>query len=478
MAPQDAVYLTNWFPATTDLQARQGYSQFATGFGSAQVETLFSFAGTSTTKLFGVAGGSIYECTSGGATGAALVSGLTNSRFQYINMETSGGNFLMAVNGADKMRYYDGTTWSADGGTYTITVADTSNWIDLTLHKQRVWGIKKNSLTAYYLPIGSIQGAASAFDLSAFFQLGGSLVAVSTWTIDGGYGVDDYLVFASSRGEILIYGGTDVLAAWAMKGLYRIGSPVGNRCLYKWGGDLLVISQDGVFPLSKAIQSDRIDLRSALSSKIQYAISTAITSYGSNFGWQLLNYPKNNLLLLNVPISVGSQQQYVMNTLTGAWCNFTGWAANCWGLFQDQAYFGGNGFVGLAFTGNTDNGSIITADGLQAFNYFKSPGNRKRFTMLRPVFRANGQPNAQASVNVDFDINASPVTLTFSASSAGTWDSAVWDVGLWGGTDIYKNWQGASGTGYSGAPRVVVLTQGTDVRWVSTDIVMERGGIL
>ncbi len=477
MDATDAVSLTNWFPSTTEVMIRQGYTKWATGI-PATVETLFSFAGSSTVKQFAVAGGSIYDTTSGGAVGAAVVSGLANSRFQYINMETAGGNFLMAVNGADKMRYFDGTTWSADGGTYTITVADTSNWIDITLHKQRVWGIKKNSLTAYYLPTGSIQGAASTFDLSPFFQLGGSLQSVSTWTIDGGQGVDDFLVFATSRGEVLVYGGNDPLGSWAMRGLYRIGSPVGNRCMYKFGGDLLVICQDGVFPLSKAIQSDRMDLKQAVSAKIQYAMSNAITSYGSNFGWQLLNFPKNNMLILNVPAGTDVQQQYVMNTITGSWCNFTGWGASCWALYQDNAYFGANGFVGLAFSGYADNGSNITADGLQSFDYFKSPGNRKRFTMLRPIFRATGTPNAQASINVDYDTATPPITLAFSTSTSGSWDSGLWDVARFGGLDVYKNWQGANTSGYSGAPRVVVVTKGTEVHWVSTDIVMERGGIL
>jgi hypothetical protein len=474
----DAVSLTNWFPGTTEVMIRQGYTVWASGI-TGQVETLFSFAGASTTKLFAVAAGSIYDVTSGGTVGAASVTGLTNSRFQYVNMETAGGNFLLAVNGADKMRYFDGTTWTSDGGgTYSVTGSDTSTWIDLTLHKQRLWGIKKNSLIAYYMPTGSIQGAATTFDLSAFFQRGGSLVGVSTWTVDGGQGVDDYLVFMTSRGEVLVYGGNDPLGSWALRGLYRMGAPVGNRAMYKWGGDLLVISQDGLIPLSEAIQSDRTSPKSALSQKIQYAISSAITSYGSNFGWQVMNYPRNNMLILNVPISLGSQQQYIMNALTGAWCNFTGWGANCWALYQDSAYFGGNGFVALAFNGFSDNGSNIVADGLQAFSYFKAPGTRKRFTMLRPMFRATGQPQAQASVNIDFDTNTPAAQITFSPSTFAVWDTSLWDVGLWGGIDIYKNWQGASGTGYSAAPRVTVATQGTDVRWVSTDIVFERGAVL
>jgi hypothetical protein len=394
-------------------------------------------------------------------------------------METAGGNWLMAVNGADKMRYFNGTTWGYDGdGTYAITGADTSTWQDMVLHKQRLWAVKKGSLSAYYMPIGSIQGAASLFDLSPFFQLGGYLVAVATWTIDGGQGVDDYLVFVSSRGEVLVYGGNDVLGAWAMRGLYRMGAPVGNRPFLKFGGDLLVISQDGLIPLSSALSSDRIQPKSAVSFKIQSAVSSAISSYGANFGWQTINYPKGNMLILNVPVAAGQQQQYVMNTITGAWCSFTGWNANCWALYQDGPYFGSSNFIGKAFNGFQDNGGYITADGLQAFDYFKSNGNRKRFTMMRPVMRANSVPQVQASVNVDFDTNTPPFSLNVGTAVSGNWDVAVWDAGIWGGLNIYKNWQGANVTGYSGAPRLTAVSNGVDIRWVSTDLVMEVGGVL
>jgi hypothetical protein len=477
MDPKDAVTLTNWFPATTEVKLRNGYIQWATGLPS-QVETLLSYSGASNTKLFAVSSGGIYDCTSSGAVGAAAVSGLTNSRFQYVNMETAGGNFLLAVNGADKMRYFDGTTWSADGGTFTVTGADTSAWLSMCLHKQRVWAIQKNSLKAWYLPTGSIAGAASPFDLSAFFQLGGSLAALATWTLDGGQGMDDYLVFISSRGEVLVYGGTDPTGAWAMRGLYRLGSPVGNRCLYKFGGDLLALTQDGLVPMSSALQSSRTDPRVSVSNKIQQAVSDAVSNYGPNFGWQVLSYPKQNALIMNVPVATG-QQQYVMNTISGAWCQFTGWAANCWELFNDEPYFGSSTFVGKAWTGYTDNGAIINADGLQAFDYVGAPGTLKRFTMCRPVFRAAGQPSVMVAINTDFDTQIPVAPLSITPVSTATWGSAVWGVSIWSaGLDIYKDWQGASGVGYSAAPRVSVQSQGTDVRWVSTDIVMEHGSIL
>src|SRR6185503_17853958 len=113
MAPMDAVSLTNFYPATTDVMVRNGNTHFATGI-SGQVETLFNYSGGATKKLFAVASGSIYDITAGGAIGAASVTGLTNSRWQYVNNTTTGGSYLQAVNGADKMRVFDGTTWHKD----------------------------------------------------------------------------------------------------------------------------------------------------------------------------------------------------------------------------------------------------------------------------------------------------------------------------------------------------------------------------
>ena len=101
MPPLDAVYLTNWYPATTDVRLRNGYTNYSTGLG-AQVETILVYAGGTTDKLFAItSAGNLYDCTSGGAVGAAAVSGLSNGRWQYTNIATPGGNFLVAFNGTD-----------------------------------------------------------------------------------------------------------------------------------------------------------------------------------------------------------------------------------------------------------------------------------------------------------------------------------------------------------------------------------------
>lgn len=484
MDKMDAVVLTNFFPLTTDVMVRQGYSQYTTGLGG-QAQSLMVYAGGASTALFVATDlGNIKAVVSGTATATASVSSLTNGKFEYVNFTTAGGSYLIAVNGADKARYYTGSTWAkdGDGAPYDVTVLNTANATNVNVHKGRIWYTEANTLKAYYMPTGAIGGAATAFDLSSVAQMGGYLMAMGTWTIDAGYGVDDLAVWMTSQGEIIVYRGTDPAssATWALVGVWRVGSPVGRRCMLKYAGDLLVISQDGVLPLSSALQSSRTNPRVALTDKIQSAMSEAVSNYGANFGWQLAYYPKANQLYLNVPISAGSQQQqFVMNTISKSWCNFTGWEANCFEVYNDQLYFGGNGVVCKAWYGWQDNGSSIQGDGLQAFGYYGSPGRVKRATMVRPTVLANGTPASFANVAVDFDILDNSSTITATAGAFSAWDSGLWDAATWStGLVPFRTWQSANTIGTALAPRVKVAANGFTARWASTDIVYERGGVL
>ena len=322
MDPLDAVTLTNFWPGTNSVILRNGYTKYATGI-TGVVQSLFAYSSGTSNKLFAVAIDSIYDVTAGGAVGAASVTSLTNAKFQYINITTTGGSYLMCVNGADKLRTFDGTSWhiDGDGAPYDITGVDTANCANITLFKNRVWLVENNSLKAWYLPINSIGGAATSLDMTSLVQLGGYIMAGMTWTLDAGYGVDDYLAFITSNGEVVVWRLTDPTtpSGISMTGLWQIGAPIGRRCWIKYGGDLLLITQDGVMPMSGSLQSSRLDPRVSITNKIQFAVSQAVSSYGQNFGWNLLYYPKENQLYLNVPIASGQEQQYVMNTITKSW---------------------------------------------------------------------------------------------------------------------------------------------------------------
>lgn len=483
MKETDAVIMTNWFPSTSSVDMRKGFQSHATGI-TGNVESLMSYSYGATDKLWSIVDGDIIEVTASGAVGAAAITGLGNSRFEHILMGTSGGNFLMAVNGQDKLHLYNGTTWTPIDGASTpaITGVTTSTISNINSFKNRVFLIQKNTLKAWYLPVSSIAGAASALDFSDIFSLGGYLVTMTNWTLDSSVGIDDYAVFISSEGEVAIYQGTDPSSSttWALKGTFRIGRPIGKRCVVKAGADVLILTTDGAFPLSKSLLTDRSQSQVAVTDKITKLITQDIASYGTNFGWQPIIFPTGNKLIINVPSSEGlTSHQYVMNTITGAWCKFTGLNAFCFETLGDKLYFGGVNGVFQAETDTNDNGSDITGEVQQSFSYFGDNTSQKHFKMVRPIFISETYINPLVTVNVDFGLKSPQGIPSYSPTNAALWDVALWDVSYWVQDDILiKDWRSVNGIGYCAGIRIKSSSAGYRMSWQSTDFVYERGGVI
>jgi len=559
MNPMDAVEIINFFPTPTDVTLRKGYTKYSTGI-TGQVNSLMNYAGTTSQELFAAAGTTIYFADEG--TAVAQVTGLTNDKFQHINISTAGGHFLVACNGADPVQIYNGTDWfsiattstaqtistithvgavatlttasphglatgnyvtitgatpSEYNGSFRITVTgastftytmastpatnatvvgsysvlgitgvDSSTFINVNLFKNRLYFTQKDTMKCWYLPVDSIAGAASPLEFGGIARNGGFLQAMGTWTIDAGQGADDYAVFVTNMGEAIVYNGTDPSSVdtWALKGVWQLGQTFSRKCFFKWAGDLLLLTQDGLVPLASALQSSRLDPRVNLTDKIYYAISQAASNYYDNFGWQINYFASENMLILNVPTDDGNEQ-YVMHTITKSWGRFTGIEATCWEVHdKNSMFFGGNGYVGKFYDDFADDGANITGQVQQAYSYFDMQGQQKRFTMVRPILLTNnGAPTIACGINVDFDTQNATGSVTFTPATSltiGKWDVATWDNNVFGGGyfQVNKVWQGVTGLGYSAGVYISVASRNIDVHWTSTDYVMEAGGVL
>jgi hypothetical protein len=119
MGPKDAVFLDNFFPRTTDVQLRLGSLLHATLPANREIRTLMGYKSPSAvTKLFAAANDGIYEVTAGGAIVSAAISA-TLGAWQWLQTTTAGGSFLIAVNGQDGSRLYNGTNWIVHSPTST-----------------------------------------------------------------------------------------------------------------------------------------------------------------------------------------------------------------------------------------------------------------------------------------------------------------------------------------------------------------------
>ena len=493
MAEDDANIMTNWFPETTDVRIRKGIIDHVTGIGQ-QVESLMTYnASDGTQTLFGAANDSFYNVTSAGAVGGAVVGSLTNARWQHLNFTNSSGtSYLCTFNGTDSPNYWNGSAWITVTGVSTpaITGLTTSTIISGAIHNRRLWLVAVNSLKAWYLPPDSVGGLAKSFDLSGIASKGGYLMAMETWTLDAGDGIDDMLVVYTSEGQVIVMQGTDPVSTstWKVIGTWNIGEPIGRRCMIKYRGDVLLLCQDGVFPLSKILIGAQTEPEEAVTWKINQAMAEVSNDHRSKYGWEIVHYPRGHQLFLNIPIKEGSEQeQYVMNTITGAWGRFTGIEANCWGLINRQLYFGTNGEVvkfgrELGDDGDifADNSTNIDGDLQTAFSYFKDRGRLKQFKSMRANFLLSGEISSLFGINVDFDDAALGGSISFSPAAGNLWDAAtaLWDTALWSsGVSPSGDWLTVTAVGTAAAARLQTASQ-SDVRLQSFDHLYESGGVI
>ena len=287
MKDDDATILDNWFPERTFVRSRGGTAAHATGLPSF-VESLMTWAGPTSSKMFAASGGTIHEVSAAAAVGSPDISSLTNARWQHVNFANSAGNYLYIVNGSDAPRYYNGSSWT----TPTITGAGltASNFIHVNAFKNQLWFVEKNSQSFWYFPVETISGAITEFDLGPRFTLGGYLVATGTWTVDGSNGPSNYGIFVTSKGEVIIYQGTDPgdAGAWQHMGTFNIGAPIGRRCLMSVGGEMVVLTSDGFIGLSQVLPTGRARADRAYSDQISGAVEEVIGKHRSNFGWQAI----------------------------------------------------------------------------------------------------------------------------------------------------------------------------------------------
>ena len=99
MAQNDAIVLDNLIPDLNGVNLRGGYADHATGLG-AKVETIMTYSpADGTDEMFAAAGTSVFDVTSAGAVGAAVITSTGNARWSKTMHGTTAGQFLVMCNG-------------------------------------------------------------------------------------------------------------------------------------------------------------------------------------------------------------------------------------------------------------------------------------------------------------------------------------------------------------------------------------------
>lgn len=459
------VVMDNFWPTPRGMEPRGGSRGKCTIAGP--VRSLFQYRKGGT--FYAADDTAIYPFTHS-STGAltAAVTGRTNGKVSTYETQNSGGSFLTVVNGVDPMLIYDGTTWqpvNATSSPHAVTGVATTALSFVWGHRNRLFFIQKGTMSAWYLGVNSVSGAATELPLTGTFRKGGNLIMGATFSSDSGSGMDDRCVFVTDAGEVAIYSGSNPgdVNNWHLEGVYDLSDIAGTRSVISLGGDLVFATRDGLFPLSGVISRDPAEMKS-----LSYAQAIAPDWEQVVADWRLTKWTEGNMIVA-APLS-GSGQLYACNLENNAWTRVTGWNVSEIASLGGLLYYGTEtGQIVQAWTGGQDMGDPFVCRATLPFSALSGPATTKTAHMMQAVWKVRGTVAPKLSVAMDYKpgFPSAPNISEGIPEDQAVWDVAAWDVAEWGseGNDyrIMSGWRAVGGTGTSLAPQVQI-TCGTVAR--------------
>ena len=476
--PMTAPILINWVLEEDRIKVRGGTRKISTPDAGFPIEMLLPYTGP-TPRMLAAVRGKIHNAT----TGVSIATGFTSNDWAFTMFANlSAQKYLMAVNGTQGVYSYNGTTWAAS----VVTAPAGKTWIVpnnfhlILAHMNRLWFADPNNLSVYYLPVQTIAGEVKELPIGALLKKGGSIVAIASWSIDGGAGMDDRLVIFTSQGECVIYEGLDPDSNWQLVGIYKLDTPMSKHCVVNFGGDLYVQVSTGLIPMSVMIRAE-----TELLGKMDKNVLSAFLDnqkYFATAGWQTVLDPTSGHVICNMPMgSKNYYRQLVRKMHVAYWVEWRNTRARCWQWLSGDLWCADDdGNVYIYDEDNlNDNGRSIYVDVQLAWSLYKSPAI-KHFKMIRPFIFTDGVPRPLIDVRTDYNdrapTNAPDTTFT---APGGIWDTATWDTDDWAlGALPYSAWQGVGSIGRVGAPRLSANIFNSEFAVSGFDVIYETGSVL
>jgi hypothetical protein len=563
MDPRDAISIRNLISGTLGMRVRFGYQEWAANLpGNLPVPTIMSYYPPSAQQsgaaallyptgkkeagqekplrvavedvnlngqLFACTNSNIYDISLGGEGPWVAESGvgtITSDYWIWRNFQNAGGAFLVATNYNGAYVVYGGagfssgfdTGFATEGSGFTrvsqgvqpsqIQGVNPNLFAYVAVWKQRLWFAEKNSSRAWYLPPAQLTGEAHQFDFGPQFRHGGHLVALANWTIDGGEGIDDYLVAVSSEGDVVIYKGYDPDAAgenpeaFQLHGVWYVGPlPHGRRQVDPYGGDVYILSVMGVRQVSKLVipgntENEGLD---NISTKIDPELTAISNLFPEATNYYIKGLPNQNAIAIGTPEVLAGEGavQYYYSIPNRAWSPLYALPVEVWANHDHLTFAGTNrvglqlgGVVYLMFENQLDDvklnpllpnaeGTYILSRMVPAYSTFGTPGLWKNFPMVRPTLLANDISSFAISVLLDYELpDQAPEFISGGVPVQSLWDVDDWDRAVWAGaTNIIKEWIATDGGGYAATAQFDYFTLG-GTRFITYEHWITQGGPL
>ncbi len=498
MPDTDAVQMDNLISGEGGVTMRGGWFEYATNIGGAaspeSVRTVLSHAGAPSTGfssplisslLFAASDNGIWDIESGGdfdvvPPDIALSGSVGAGHMSYAQFTTGfGAQYLIACSETDGAFLFDGIAWmkmdSVGSGPGHITGVDPSQFVQVCVWKKRLLFVRRESGEMWFLDVESVGGTAHLFDFGPQFINGGALLALANWTQDDGAGIDDRLVILSTSGDLVIYSGTDPEdpANFACAGTWYIGQPpVGRRCFTIGGGNVYVLTQFGVVPVSQIVQGGLDNILTSSTDllvqlrKLQSALNSDFATLLDREGWEVIELPSLALMLLVRPREAQNEYiQYAFQMHNLAWSRVLDIPGQTFARRLSEVYAGtDDGRVLRVFAGTTDGMKLDGSDAHEirgritpAFNYLGAPAVKKQMLMCRLQFLTGATPNYSFLMNVDFNVTSQAQAPAVGSAVGSLWNQSFWNQDYWsGGSVSYGKWRSAVGLGFAFSPSIFI----------------------
>lgn len=422
MQPQYAIQMDNVIPDPSGDKVRSGHIKVADGTFKKILP--IPFAGNEKVVLAKDSTMYIYDPTNWETAPTTKGSFTSDDWTSCPFVDGSGTQHVFFANGSDTPQDYTTANGMSDTGFHT-----TGLLLDSPLSFKNTMYFVGGDWDIYYGGTQAISGNLSKFSVGSFFKKGGKILTIQNWTQDAGQGMDDIFVIISTEGEVMLYKGSNPTEDdWSTLGVFNIPRPIGKNCCEMVGADIIIITENGYFPLSRVLS----DLKANRAS-ISTVINPIVRGMDFTDRWEIHFYSKKGWLIVNAPSNLSgySHEQHVLNIETNGWCRFVGMDAQSWCVLFDKLFFCNAKGIFQADVGTTDNGNWITFLVQKAYNTFGTP-EKKHLMRIVPRFSSYAENTIYKRINSDFKEGNNRVIMAQDNNGYSSyWDTSIWDVNFW-----------------------------------------------
>lgn len=173
--------------------------------------------------------------------------------------------------------------------------------------------------------VGAVGGELRSFNLATFAD--GTIIALASWSVDGGAGPDDYFVILFDTGTVLVYQGIwpEDVDGWALVGRYKIPRPITPNAVQSIGGKILVVTEQDYILLPDALIAEGALVSE---SKIAPRVRELMQNRNLRSLWQTKFFPNKGWIVVKAPLST-LDSEFHLQTREGSWFRVTSASAVC-----------------------------------------------------------------------------------------------------------------------------------------------------